>query len=120
MLEEKFILAKPTPTDRLDEYLDIEGRILSWSASFPLPAIGARVFITVNQIGWAEVRGYFRSGKWVGVMTKPERIPISLKQYAVPRDAPGWMKMGVGCQFGDEIELTNPRSPNKKWLIRPP
>lgn len=39
MLEEKFMLATPTPTDRLDEYLDIEGRVLSWSASFPLPAI---------------------------------------------------------------------------------
>jgi len=63
VLEEKFMLAKPTPTDRLDEYLDKEGRILSWTASFPLPPIGARVFITVNQIGWAEVRGYFRSGE---------------------------------------------------------
>ncbi len=114
------MLAEPNPTDRPDEYLDTEGRVLIWSASFPLPAIGTRVYVTVGKIGWAEVRGYFRSGKWVGVMTKPERVPASLKLHSLPRDAPGWMKMGVGCQFGDEIELGNPRSPVKKWLTRQP
>jgi hypothetical protein len=39
---------------------------LRWSAPFPLRAIGTRIYITMNSIGWASVEGFFAEDGYVG------------------------------------------------------
>ena len=126
MTKARFLIPTPTPagktTYKLDgkdveyaAYLDADGNVMRWSASFPLPAIGSRIYITMNGIGWATVTGYFEQHGWLGVMTKAEDPPRWLKQQNEaekhdPRyaDAPEWRKDGIGCEFGTEIALDKP------------
>ncbi len=88
------------------------GEELKWSAKFPLPHIGARITVTMNRIGAAEVVGYFKEGGFVGVMTKAINPPQWLKDQQNRERAsanfaslPPWRKQGIGCQFGAEIAL---------------
>jgi hypothetical protein len=87
---------------------------MNGSAPFPLPAIGTRIYITMNNIGWATVEGFFAEGGYLGVMTKAENPPEWLRQQrqrAATRytpETPEWLKRGIGCEFGAEIALEQP------------
>lgn len=130
-LIERFFIDTPVPTNRKGTgdnshctiYLEQHtSRELLWSADFPLPKVGSRVFINMNHIGWAEVKGYFESdtqhGAYLGVMTKATNPPAWLK--AQQRDTakdmskPQWMRDGIGCEFGTEIRLSNPNDKRRK------
>jgi hypothetical protein len=128
MLQERFFILTPTPTDQTEPvkysdgtskdfpvYLDASGKPMKWSGSFPIPAIGARVYVTMNRIRWAVVKGYFDSEGYVGVMTLPTRPPKWLRdQRKRAQKEPGyanrpkWVKEGIGCEFGSEISLKRP------------
>lgn len=119
---EKFFIEKPeatgtrvaAPFDKnkrrtVPAYRTSDGRLLKWSAEFALPEIGQRVYINMNGIGWAKVKGYFEADGWLGVMTLAENPPEWLRKQN-ERDAkderkPGWSKAGIGCEFGTEILL---------------
>jgi len=63
----------PTPAGVKDDgfaLYDSGEERLRWSAPFPLPAIGTRVYITMNNIGWASIEGFFAEDGYVGVMTR--------------------------------------------------
>lgn len=116
---EKFFIAKPTTTSDPHTYINAEGRQLKWSATFPLPEIGARIHITMNRIGPAIVKGYFEAGDpakavWLGVMTKATKPPAYLKrqQAEAKKDPtlPEWMRSGIGAEFGSEILPTRPKA----------
>ena len=88
------------------------GEDLKWSAAFPLPQIGDHVRITMNNIGEAEVVGYFKEAGWLGVMTKALNPPKWLadqrekeRKSANFDSLPAWRKQGIGCEFGAEIAL---------------
>lgn len=129
---ERFFILTPAPTGRTKKhpvgsnmcmvYLDAEGKEMLWSADFPIPSIGQRVFITLNGIGWAVVKGYFESTaggeSYVGVMTLATRPPKWLRQQhrAEQRERPAtwasrpqWYREGIGCEFGTEIALKRPQ-----------
>ena len=122
-MQERFFILTPTPTDRrgtasngreMPIYLDASGKEMWWSAEFPIPAIGQRIFITMNGIGWAVVKGYFESEGYVGVMTIATRPPKWLRDQhkrdlKSGRALPGWMREGIGCEFGTEIALKRPK-----------
>lgn len=123
-MTERFFILTPTPTSKTHEhcaiYLDASGMEMRWSAKFPIPAIGQRIFITLNGIGWAVVKGYFVSetsyANYVGVMTLPTNPPAWLKaqnrrdkKARENRNQPQWMIDGIGCEFGAEIELKRPK-----------
>jgi hypothetical protein len=83
---------------------------MMWSGKMPLPAIGDRIYITMNSIGPAIVKGYFESEGYVGVMTlalnPPKWLQDQRKREAKdPRymSKPTWVKEGIGCEFGTEI-----------------
>ena len=96
-------------------YLDQSQNRMRWSASFPLPRIGDRVKVNMNGIGVAKVVGYFSSpggkdsGIFLGVMALPEDPPKWLrdqvKRAAKDESRPQWIRDGVGCYFGTELEL---------------
>lgn len=94
-----------------------DGETLKWSACFPLPAIGSRVYVTMNGIGWSVVKGYWSAAGWLGVMTLPENPPAYLRKQQremnrtgmyCGKPAPGWMLAGIGCETGAEINLRKP------------
>jgi hypothetical protein len=111
---EKFFIVAPVPTGRTGKdghavYLNFEGKEVLWSAKFPIPAIGQRVYIAMNSIGWAVVKGYFESCGFVGVMTLPSKPPKYLREQN-KRDRkdlskPQWYREGIGCEYGSEILL---------------
>lgn len=115
-MQEQFFIPQPTPTDRTvcsaehghAFYLDSSGTRLAWSGTFPLPAIGDRLYILMNGIGWGIVKGYFASAGFVGLMMFAEAPPQWLvdqrKRNAGPRQ-PQWSTDGIGCQFGAELAL---------------
>lgn len=118
---ERFFILTPTPTNETKKdragnefpvYLDASGHPMMWSAAFPLPAIGSRVFVTLNGIGWAVVKGYFESCGYVGLMTLPTKPPKWLrdqvKRHAKNGSAPKWIVEGIGCEFGAEVILKRP------------
>lgn len=117
-MKAQFFIEMPTPAGVKDEGValyDFGDKRLRWSAPFPLLAIGSRVFITMNSIGWASVEGFFAEDGYVGVMTKAEDPPQWLREQrkrdlANPRheDKPEWRKQGIGCEFGAEIALEKP------------
>lgn len=81
---ERFFIPFPNATSEkrkdangnlLDVYLDERPEPLLWSGDFPLPSINSRVFVKRNNIGPALVKGYYQSGRYVGVMTLPMRSP---------------------------------------------
>lgn len=123
-MSERFFILTPTPTDGTTTdsignvfpiYLDASGLPMKWSGSFPLPAIGSRVFVTMNSIGWAVVKGYFESAGYVGVMTKATNPPKWLRaqhrrDLKSGRTMPKWRIEGIGCEFGAEIALKRPKA----------
>lgn len=115
-MTEQFFIAKPTPTDKPVQdggatfagYRTADGRTLKWSGKLPLPEVGQRIYITMNGIGWAVVKGYFESEGYIGVMTLATRPPKWLRDQRQRdiksgRPMPGWMLEGIGCEFGTEI-----------------
>ena len=111
-LQERFFILTPTPTPDPQVYHDAEGKPMKWSGRFPIPAIGQRIYITMNRIGWATVKGYFESCGFVGVMTLAENPPDWLKKQRKRTQndltKPHWLREGIGCEFGLEISLTKP------------
>ncbi len=118
---ERFFIETPIPTSKMKSdsegskfllYLNEKGKGMMWSADFPLPAIGSRVFIRMNSIGWAVVKGYFESFGYLGVMTLPINPPAWLRaqQQEDKKDpkCPNWAKAGIGCEFGSELSLQEP------------
>jgi hypothetical protein len=87
-----------------------------WSGDFPLPAIDSRVFIMMNNIGRALVKGYYASGEYVGVMTLPISPPGWLCEQWLEEQknpsSPEWVKEGIGCEFGSEVSLVEPSRTN--------
>ena len=123
-MPERFFIPKPTATDnaiRVGEkfgiYINDRQQPLQWSADFPLPEIGSRIFIAMNSIGWAKVMGYLESDHFLGVMTKATKPPVWLRKQ-LSRDRkearssakphPQWMLDGIGCEFGNELRLKRP------------
>jgi len=117
-MKAQFLIEMPTPAGVKDEgfaLYDFGDQRLKWSAPFPLPALGTRVYITMNNIGWASIEGFFAEDGYVGVMTRAEDPPQWLREQrlrdrANPRhaDKPDWWKQGIGCEFGAEITLEKP------------
>jgi len=130
-MTERFFILTPTPTGHRGKdhggnehtiYLDASGKEMFWSADFAIPSIGQRIFITMNSIGWAVVKGYFVSetdtDNYVGVMTLATRPPKWLRDqhkrdlkhgfFGSGSPMPQWMKDGIGCEFGTEIALKRP------------
>lgn len=117
---ERFFILTPTPTDKTKKdnngnefpvYLDASGMPMMWSGDFPIPAIGTRVYIRLNSIGWGVVKGYFESCGYVGVMTLPENPPKWLRDQQRRNNnagSPQWMREGIGCEFGSELSLNAP------------
>ena len=113
----KFLIPAPTGTGRAisaehAEYVTAEGVRLAWSGrGMPLPNIGATVNVTVNNLGLATVMGYFSEGGYLGIMTRLHNPPEWLKKQRTAnqhrKDAPQWVKDGIGCQFGTEISPIN-------------
>ena len=119
-MDERFLIPKPRPTNEIETvesatfsiYLNESGERLKWSGEFPLPEVGSRVYVAMNRIGWAIVKGYFESEGYVGVMTLPTEPPEWLRaqreeekrdpKYA---ELAQWAKEGIGCEFGAEILL---------------
>lgn len=123
---ERFFLLTPTSTDHPvadgngpGVYHDASGNPMKWSAPFPLPGVGSRVWVNFNGIGWAVVKGYFDSGDpdttgvWVGLMVLPTKPPAYYRRQT--REAqkdpsrPRWQAEGIGCVFGAEILERRPR-----------
>ena len=119
-MDERFLIPKPMPTNETETdgsatfsiYLSGSGERLKWSGDFPLPEVGSRVYVVMNHIGWAIVKGYFESAGYVGVMTLAVDPPQWLraqreKEKRDPKYAklPRWAKEGIGCEFGAEICL---------------
>ena len=74
-MKAQFLIEMPTPAGVKDEgfaLYDFGDQRLKWSAPFPLPALGTRVYITMNNIGWASIEGFFAEDGYVGVMTGPK------------------------------------------------
>lgn len=93
-------------TETLPAYRDADGATLIWASrnGMPLPAVGDKVTITMNGIGPATVVGYFASDDFLGVMTKALAPPAWLRrQSKQERDAPQWVRDGIGCEFAGEI-----------------
>jgi hypothetical protein len=122
-MTEKFFIPKPAlvpelrPADSTEHhcmvYNTADNKLLKWSAPFPLPEIGTRIYITMNGIGWAIVKGYFSSDEYLGVMTFATRPPKWLReQYKNSKaeaHSPQWVRDGIGCEFGTEIRLKRPK-----------
>jgi len=119
---ERFFIPAPSPSSqtKMDDanntfpvYLNDRGEPLMWSGDFPLPAVGSRVFITMNNIGWAVVKGYFESYGYLGLMTLPLSPPewlIKQRGEALKeRNSPHWVREGIGCEFGSELSLKRPK-----------
>jgi hypothetical protein len=122
-VEERFFIPKPIPTARTKKdkngntfpvYLDARGKPMMWSGDFPIPEIGSRVYIKLNGIGWAIVKGYFESCGYVGLMTLASNPPNWLRNQQerekLEGRIPDWRKAGIGCEFGAELSLARPRS----------
>ena len=121
-MKERFFIPAPTPTDRTETVNDIAFPVyldgdkpMKWSGSFPVPPIESRIWIRMNRIGWAIVKGYFESCGYVGVMALPEDPPKWLldqrrreKKEPGYADRPQWYKDGIGCFFGNEMALEQP------------
>lgn len=70
---------------------------VKWSSKLPLPAVGDRVYMAINQIGYGEVKAYADCHGWLGILVKPEDPPE------------WWVKQnqnvldGLCCVFGMEV-----------------
>lgn len=115
----KFFIPKPDVTDQQSAKPDSfalyqsGAEMLKWSAPFPLPNVGDRVYILLNSIRWATVKGYFSEAGFLGCMTLAENPPEWLRKQRKreeksDRDQPQWVRDGIGCEFGAELSLTEP------------
>ncbi len=115
----RFFIVTPTPTEASENdggfrpYLDAEGLRMWWSGKKELPKIGDTVKVTMNGIGPAVVKGFFvewgGGDSWyVGVMALPKKPPKyyreNVQEDKKNPNKPAWMKEGIGCFFGSEIE----------------
>ena len=135
---ERFFLAQPIPTELTDTttfpgqslaiYLDSESRHpMKWSAKFPLPTVGTRVWVTMNGLGWGKVVGYWAGGDdgkdWLGIMTRLEKPPTWLRKQRKNQAktwnerTPQWIKDGIGCETGQEFLLAKPRKARKPKTV---
>jgi len=128
-MRERFFIPSPAATDKTKTiesgskfavYVDADGTEMLWSADFPIPAIGAKIWIRLNNIGWAVVKGYFESCGYVGVMSLPLDPPAWLKKQLADEkgDLAPWMREGIGCEFGSEISLDRPEDPKPIAIAR--
>lgn len=72
---------------------------IKWSGTFPIPAIGTRVAITINNLGCGPVTGYFYEYNWLGLYVRLD-----------PNTRPGWHKKqnpdrDYAMVFGIEIAV---------------
>lgn len=113
-MAERFFILTPTPTDRTvtvdgcgtpSIYLDAFGMEMKWGQRNPLPAIGERIYVDMNQLGYASVVGYLESHGWLGLMVKFENPPEWFHKQVARHDAskPKWMREGIGCIFSAEF-----------------
>lgn len=125
-MAERFFILTPTPTDKTETiesgttfpvYLDATGMPMKWSGDFPIPPVGSKVWVKMNSIGWAVVKGYFESHGYVGLMTLPTKPPTWLRKQMkndLAEESRGetklapWMREGIGCEFGNELSLKRP------------
>jgi len=142
-INEKFFILTPTPSDKLtitDEkredglpteaafgrYLNADGKPLKWSGKMPLPAIGDRIYLRINSIGYGRVAGYAEVEDFVGLIVEPESPPDWYVKQTKAQKAehekalklteekrkierlrlhPKWILDGLACVFGAEISL---------------
>lgn len=130
---ERFFILTPTKTDRLAPnsqgdlfpvYLDASGSEMKWSGKGELPAIGERVYMAINSIGYGTVKGYCESHGFLGLLVLPENPPEwyrkQVKQHVDEtikarrigpekakierlREWPSWICEGIACVFGAEV-----------------
>jgi hypothetical protein len=104
-MPEKFFIDIPSATTDPHAYQYPGGPTLRWSGDFGLPAIGSKIFVTMNGIGWSTVRGFFSSEGYLGVMEHADDPPEYLiRQH---RENPGtldWQREGIGCVFATEFK----------------
>lgn len=55
--------------------MDVAPGHARWSADFAPPAIGARVWVNMNDLGPARVVGYFTQHGWLGILADLEAPP---------------------------------------------
>ena len=108
-MKAQFLIEMPTPAGVKDEgfaLYDFGDQRLKWSAPFPLPALGTRVYITMNNIGWASdrrflcrgwlPRGNDQGGRAAAVAARPAQArsgePATCGQAR-------WWKQGIGCEL---------------------
>lgn len=141
---ESFFIPQPLPTGATKHGANAElptykcagfPNEMMWSGKMPLPAIGDRVYMHINNIGWGKVEGYAdsgddRNGHFVGLLVKPEnppewfwkqtkrvqsetaralRIGPEKAQIERLRISPQWILDGICCVFGIEISLEGPK-----------
>ena len=117
MTDAKFFIDKPEDLrteskDGFPLYRDSDGNLLKWSGAIPLPGLNQRVWITMNRIGWAVVKGWFSEAGFVGVMTEALEPPAWLvaqrKRQARDMKQPLWDRQGIGCEVGAENAGSKP------------
>lgn len=104
----------------LEIWRDADGHPLLWSGGQRLPEIGEKITITMNSIGPAVVKGYFKAGNpkqaygmYLGVMTLVTKPPKwlrdqrkrEMKESPTWAERPQWYRDGIGCEYGTEIEV---------------
>ena len=106
---DRFFIPPPTLTSEtrtgiddnlLPVYLDENGGLLLWSGDFPLPAIDSRVFVKINNIGWALVKGYYASAGYLGVMTLPIQPESLLRGETSDHEEAPTEDTNEGCRRG--------------------
>jgi hypothetical protein len=131
-MTERFFIITPVATDR--KAPNSEGTLfpvflsekteLKWSGKTAPPAVGDRVYMRINSIGWGTVQGYAESHGYLGLLVKPENPPdwfvrqqkanqkearefkrLGEERAAVERirNWPQWILDGICCVFGAEI-----------------
>jgi hypothetical protein len=76
---------------------------LKWSGPGLVPAIGARVVITMNSFGPALVKAYFHAEGYLGVICAPDQLPAWYQ-----KQSPG---VTMGHFFGRELEAVEATAP---------
>jgi hypothetical protein len=71
-----------------------------WSGKNPPPAIGERIKVSMNRLGWGRVAKYFVEHGWLGVLVKFEDPP---KWYVTQNKERGG-RDALGHIYGMEID----------------
>lgn len=88
-----------------DREADTDSKVINhdagilWSGTFPVPAIGDRTTISMNQIGPGVVVGYLVEYGWLGLMVKPDNPP----EWFVRQTGQGKYP-GIAMVFGLELK----------------